>query len=189
MGDPVLHLIAGPNGSGKSTLYERVIGPVTRLEFVNADLIAARRWPKTQAARSYDAAALAAKRRQALIASRRSFATETVFSHPSKLELIRDAAGAGYLVFLHVVIVPEELAVARVSSRVRAGGHAVPEEKVRQRYHRLWPLVSEAIGLVDSGTVYDNSRAQRPFRVVARFERGVPVGSPDWPPWSPIRGE
>ena len=42
---PVLHLLAGPNGSGKSTLFERILGPTTRLPFINVDLITARRWP------------------------------------------------------------------------------------------------------------------------------------------------
>ena len=37
---PVLYLIVGPNGAGKTTLFERVIGPATGLEFVNADRFA-----------------------------------------------------------------------------------------------------------------------------------------------------
>jgi len=44
MADPVLHLLAGPNGAGKSTLHEKVIGPTTHLEFVNADVIGS--WPR-----------------------------------------------------------------------------------------------------------------------------------------------
>lgn len=185
MADPVLHLVVGPNGAGKSTLYDSVIGPVTHLEFVNADLIAAQRWPADASARSYDAATVATSRRTELLTGRSSFVTETVFSHDSKLELVRAATTAGYLVWLHVVSVPEELAVARVRNRVAHGGHAVPEAKIRGRYHRLWPLVAEAIGVVDGATVYDNSRARPAFRVVARFEAGAPVGARDWPAWTP----
>jgi len=187
MSDPVLHLLAGPNGAGKSTLFEAVVGPVTRLEFVNADAIAAERWPEDPSGRSYDAATAASERRTALIEQRRSFATETVFSHGSKLELVRVVAAAGYLVSLHVVMVPEELAVARVKDRVGRGGHAVPEDKIRGRYHRLWPLVAEAIGVVDNAVVYDNSRAKPPFRVVVTFERGSLIGARDWPAWTPDR--
>jgi predicted ABC-type ATPase len=185
MADPVLHLLAGPNGAGKSTLYEMVIGPTTSLEFVNADEIAKARWPEDPSGRSYDAAKVAADRRMALVAERRSFVTETVFSHDSKLDLVRAAVTAGYLVTMHVVIVPEELAVARVSSRVASGGHAVPEPKIRARYQRLWPLVALAIKAADHAFIYDNTRAQRPFRVVATFERGSPVGVADWPRWTP----
>lgn len=185
MADPVLHLIAGPNGAGKSTLYDRVIGPVTKLEFVNADVIAAREWPDDVAAHSYDAARLAAVRRDEFLAARTSFVTETVFSHESKVDLVKAAAAAGYLVTLHVVLVPEDLAVARVANRVENDGHDVPEEKVRSRYARLWSLVAEATELVDEATVYDNSSASEPFRVVASFNRGLAVSKPAWPRWTP----
>ncbi|HVV29633.1 MAG TPA: zeta toxin family protein [Mycobacteriales bacterium] len=187
MPDPVIHLLAGPNGAGKSTLYETVIAPATHLEFVNADVIAAERWPEHRSERSYDAATAAAERRRQLIDARKSFVTETVFSHDSKLELVRSATAAGYLVWLHVVLVPEELAVARVRNRVAVGGHAVPENKVRGRYQRLWPLVTAAIGVADHAVLYDNSRARPPFRVAAVFEHGLLVGVPDWPAWTPRR--
>jgi predicted ABC-type ATPase len=185
MSDPVLHLLAGPNGAGKSTFYETVIGPATHLEFVNADVIAAQRWPDDPAGMSYDAAQVATGHRSKLIERRASFVTETVFSHPSKLELVHDAVDAGYLVTLHVVMVPKALSVARVASRVAVGGYAVPKDKIRKRYARLWPLVASAIIAVDSAIVYDNSRAARPFRVVATFERGSLVGEPVWPAWTP----
>jgi predicted ABC-type ATPase len=185
MSDPVLHLLAGPNGGGKSTLYETVIGPATHLEFVNAAVIAAQRWPEEPAGMSNDAAKVAAERRSKLIEDTASFVTETVFSHESKLTLVDEAVDAGYLVTLHVVMVPKALAVARVASRVQAGGHAVPMGKIQQRYERLWPLVASAISAVDSAIVYDNSRAARPFRVVATFEHGSVVGEPVWPAWTP----
>lgn len=185
MPDPVLHLIAGANGSGKSTFFDRVLRPVTGLRFVNADVIAAERWPDATSEHAYEASALAAEERDRLIAQLASFATETVFSHPSKLALLETAAAAGYLITLHVIVVPEELAVARVDDRIRQGGHAVPEEKVRTRYRRLWGLVSQAIEMVDDAHVYDNSRAATPFRSVARYRDGRVVGSTHWPAWTP----
>jgi predicted ABC-type ATPase len=185
MSDPVLHVLVGPNGAGKTTFFEHVLEPVTHLPFVNADLIAAKKWPRNQAARSYDAAQLAATERARLIAKRRSFVTETDFSHPSKLDLLEEAAEAGYLVTVHAILIPEDLAVARVPVRVSLGGHAVPEEKIRARYHRLWPQVAAAIAIADELVVYDNSRARRPFRVVARYRDGAAVKAPDWPPWAP----
>jgi predicted ABC-type ATPase len=182
--DPVLHVLAGPNGAGKTTLFREVIEPVTGLEWVNADDIAVE-LEDDSPERSYDAARLAAERRTRLIAARRSFATETVFSHPSKVDLVREALAAGYLVTLHVVVVPEELAVARVDNRVEQGGHFVPEDKIRERYRRLWSHVVDAIALAHETYVYDNSVANRPFRLVARFERGRAVGHLDWPAWAP----
>lgn len=185
MSDPVLHVIVGPNGAGKTTLYELALEPVTHLPFVNADRIAAKHWPNDQEARSYEAARLATNERAELIAHRRSFVAETVFSHPSKLDLLREARRAGYLITVHVVLIPEELAVARVQQRVAHGGHSVPEEKIRSRYQRLWPHVIEAVELVDEAVFYDNSRARRPFRVVARFRAGAAGKAADWPAWAP----
>jgi predicted ABC-type ATPase len=183
--DPVLHLLAGPNGSGKTTLASRVLIPSTHLRFVNADVIAAERWPGRELEHALDASRTAAARRDALIAERVSFITETVFSHASKVELVRGAQRAGYQVTLHVVCVPEDVAVARVTERVGRGGHAVPEDKVRERYRRLWPLVVQARALADQTFGYDNSTAARPFRLVASYQRGVLLGTAAWPRWAP----
>lgn len=185
MSTPVLHVLAGPNGSGKSTFVREVLGPVTHLPFINADEIAAQRWPGQEQQHAYEASKAAAELRDRAIAARRSFLTETVFSHPSKLDLIRHGLAAGYLVELHVMLVPEELAVARVAHRVAIGGHAVPEEKVRQRYRRLWELVALARQLTDRATFYDNTTSATPFRPVAVYERGQLVGAPAWPVWAP----
>ncbi|MCY3806135.1 MAG: AAA family ATPase [bacterium] len=183
-GQPVLIVVAGPNGAGKTTFAERVASE-TGLEFVNADVIAAERWPGDEADRAYEAAAVAAARRAELIATSRSFATETVFSHRSKVDLVRAAVSGGYLVHLHAVMVPEDLAVARVGIRARLGGHDVPAERIRARYRRLWALVAEAAGLCAEARFYDNSSARHPFRPVAEFDSGMPVRHPDWPDWAP----
>jgi predicted ABC-type ATPase len=86
-------------------------------------------------------------------------------------------------VTLHVVVVPVDFAVARVESRVEHGGHRVPEAKVRERFARLWPLVTTALRLADQAVVYDSTTGGR-FRVVAEVERGELLWA-DWPPWSP----
>ncbi len=186
MTDPVLHLLVGPNGAGKSTLAETIIKPVTHVEFVNADAIAAEHWPHGTVDHAYEAARMAAQRRTELIAQRASFITETVFSHESKLTLVRDAIHAGYLVKLHVIMIPEELAVARVHNRVANGGHDVPVDKIRDRYTRLWPFVAQAIALVDEATIYDNTTASDAFCIVATYRRGRPLLAPNWPGWAPL---
>jgi predicted ABC-type ATPase len=185
---PVLHVLAGSNGAGKSTLAERILIPRTHLPFVNADLIAEQLWPGDRDGQSQGAAEVSRKaeaHRGRLLERRVSFIAETVFSHESKLDLLRDAQRLGYSVTLHVVMVPEELAVARVADRVRAGGHLVPEEKIRGRYARLWALIAQARGIADQAEFYDNSSLDRPLRRIARYEYGRQVGQPDWPDWTP----
>ena len=182
---PVLHLVAGPDGSGKSTLVAWALQPATQLRFVNADVIAAERWPDDEMVHAYEASVIAAEERQSLLVEKTSFITETVFSHPSKLYLLDEAVARGYLVHFHVVMVPLELTVQRVKERVREGGHAVPEEKIRGRYQRLWDLVAEGIEMADFATVYDNSRAATPFRMVATCQNGILIDRPVWPRWAP----
>jgi predicted ABC-type ATPase len=180
--DPVLLVVAGPNGAGKSTLFARAVGLETRLPFVNADILAEAKWGTNAESHGYEASREAARLRAALIERRASFATESVFSHESKLALIRDAQHHGYLVYLSVVVVPEELAVLRVRMRVSLGGHSVPEKKIRERYHRLWPLIAKAIEMADETRVYSNVERLVP---IAFYRHGHLVDQPDWPKWSP----
>lgn len=184
MSTPLLYVLAGPNGSGKSTFVHTVLGPTTGLPFVNADDIAAARWPGDEEAHAYHAARAAAAVRTQAIIDQRSFITETVFSHPSKVTLLKRAMRAGYHVELHVMLIPEDVTVARVAYRVSSGGHTVPPGKIRERYRRLWGLVADARAIVHRATFYDNSRS-KPFQPVAVYERGDPVGMPTWPGWTP----
>lgn len=180
-----LDLVVGPNGAGKSTFIAFTLAPLLPGSLVvNADEIARQRWPLDPASHAYDAAQIAADTRAKLIDLGRSFIAETVFSHPSKLDLIHAAHRAGYTVVLHVLLIPEDLAVERVRLRVRSGGHDVPVTKIRQRHRRLWAHVADAIVLSDISTVYDNSGLRGP-RIVARFSAGLTIGAPDWPEWAP----
>lgn len=181
---PVLHLLVGPNGAGKSTLYTRVLAGEMHLPCVNADVVAAERWPGDESDHAYEAAALAAEQRAANIAAGVSFVAETVFSHPSKLAVSDAAHAANYRVTLHVVLIPEALAVARVAQRVAHGGHTVPVDKIRARFQRLWPLVATAIAACDEARIYDNSSVAS-VRTFAVFRGGHPVGAPQWPSWTP----
>ncbi|HZY77028.1 MAG TPA: AAA family ATPase [Jatrophihabitantaceae bacterium] len=180
-----LDLVVGPNGAGKSTFIETTLMAVMPWNVVvDADVIAAQRWPGHAAEHAYDAARIAEQTRSQLIAQRRPFIAETVFSHPAKLDLVHAAHAAGFVVALHVLLVPEQLSVARVRSRVAAGGHDVPEEKIRQRYHRLWRNVVAATAVADTSVVYDNAHIDGP-REVARYAAGQPVGAATWPRWAP----
>lgn len=178
--------MVGPHGAGKSTFVELILQPHLPADtvFVNADEIAKQQWPADPEAKSYAAAQIAAKTRSALIAAGRPLIAETVFSHPSKLDLIAEAQGAGFWVELHVLMVPEDLAVARVKYRVASGGHSVPEDKIRHRYRRLWTLMAQAMESCDRATVYDNSSNDGPV-TVAQLTHGVAVGQLNWPDWAP----
>ncbi|HEU0256304.1 MAG TPA: hypothetical protein VFQ96_00535, partial [Microbacteriaceae bacterium] len=103
----------------------------------------------------------------------------------ARLNLAIEAAARRYLVHAHVILVPVDLAVTRVAERVQNGGHPVPERKVRERYARLWSLVTEARSVTDRMEFFDNSVARHPFQPVATYEHGLPTSNPDWPTWAP----
>jgi len=180
-----LDLVVGCNGAGKSTFIELTLAPLLPGSVVvNADEIAKHRWPDAPAEHAYEAAEIAAQTRAKLIDLGESFIAETVFSHPSKLDLLDSAHDSDYTVLVHAVLIPEELAVHRVRHRVLAGGHDVPEHKIRARYQRLWILVADAAMRADSATFYDNSAARGP-RIVAQISGGFVVGAVAWPTWTP----
>lgn len=157
-GRPTLFLIAGPNGAGKSTFYDTVLAPRVAAPFINADIIQRDELRDPSPKASYRAAEIAADRRREYLAGGRSFVMETVFSHPSKLDLLKDARAAGYrIIVFHLMLASAALAVARVNERTSEGGHPVPENKIRARFERNGPLIREAAMLADRALVFDAS--------------------------------
>lgn len=95
----------------KVTLATRVLQPQTHLPIANAVMIVADGWSVAESEHVYEAARTAEATRQELIRASRPFTTETVFSHPSKVELAVQTAESGYLVYMHVVVVPVEVTI------------------------------------------------------------------------------
>ncbi|RCS21332.1 hypothetical protein DUT91_24860 [Phyllobacterium salinisoli] len=186
---PTLHVIAGPNGAGKTTLYRnRIKDRYPEAEFVNADELAQREFGHsaktlTESQRGQE---LAEQRRQELMAGRKSLVTETTFSHPSKLDLVKEAKQAGYEVIVyHVNVRSAELSVKRVEARVAGGGHPVPEDRIRQRYERNQPLIREAAKLADRAYIFDNSALGKPHTLTAILAKGKAVRVDDRvPAWA-----
>ena len=167
---PRLWVLAGGNGAGKSTFH------ATRLarhgvEFVNADLIERELDPaadETGEPPSYRAARMARARYVERLERGTSFCYETVFSHPSKVEMIAMARAAGYrvtLVFIHLA--DPALNVLRVRQRVSEGGHSVPTDKIAARIPRTLAHVRDAVRLADETLLLDNGRRDDPFRRIA----------------------
>jgi predicted ABC-type ATPase len=167
-------VIAGPNGAGKTTFYETFLASLP-LPFVNADQIARTLAPEDPASIAYGAAELADRERRELLARRRSFIMETVFSDPAgdKLGFLRDAQAAGYaIILLFVGIESPDLSMLRVTQRVLEGGHDVPPDKLQQRFPRTQRNLEAALRFVDVAVVFDNSSLDQPYRHIATWHDG-----------------
>jgi predicted ABC-type ATPase len=130
-------ILSGSNGAGKSTAAPAVlVGALAVEEFVNADAIA-----RGLSAFNPDAAALESgrvmlRRLDELAASGANFAFETTLASRSFAAKLEKWIAAGYFFHLYHFWLPSpEMSVARVAGRVYAGGHHIPAETIRRRYH------------------------------------------------------
>ncbi|HXV32170.1 MAG TPA: hypothetical protein VD840_17710, partial [Sinorhizobium sp.] len=121
-----------------------------------------------------------------LIAAGTSFCTETVFSHESRIELLREAKKAGFTVYLVAVCVETfALAEIRVQQRVARHGHDVPSDRIHQRYPRTLRNLAQAAGIADCTLIFDNSRVNAIPRLVFAAGMGrVLHESSDVPAWA-----
>ena len=184
---PQLVIIAGPNGSGKSTLTEKGQLAAHGLSFpehyINADNIAARLrqqgWSGTQEELERAAFQQARDLRREYREQGVSFAFETVFSHPSTLLDMQKCRNGGYEVMLiYVTTAQAEINVARVAGRIRQGGHAVPEEKIRERYDRSMTLLPRAVEEANRVLVFDTTQEQQPRLCFQKLPYQAPLNPP-----------
>lgn len=127
--------IAGANVSGKTT-FARQLLPVLHpdVPFLNVDEIVRE---QADFAHPISAGRELLRRLAELEGRRQSFAIETTLSSAMYAKRMPRWTTWGYSLTLHFIEVPaKEYAVQRVAGRVAAGGHPVPEEDVRRRFHR-----------------------------------------------------
>lgn len=161
-----LWILAGGNGAGKSRFYETYLKD-KNLSFVNADRLAKEISEEQNDEVSKAAQSQAMNACLQKIQNGETFCFETVFSHESKIDLIKKAKANGYsvnLVFIHLE--KPELNVARVFQRVENGGHDVPFEKIISRIPKSVENFKRAILIVDNAALVDNSSTQDPLRTV-----------------------
>ena len=132
-----LYIIAGCNGAGKTTASYTILPEILDCkEFVNADEIARGVSPFQPEKAGIEAGRLMLKRIKKLIASGESFAFETTLSTRSYVQLIDRVKQLDYQVTcLFFWLNSEELAISRVETRVKEGGHHIPKDVIRRRYN------------------------------------------------------
>jgi predicted ABC-type ATPase len=190
-------VLAGVNGAGKSSIGGAAIRSFGG-EYYNPDEAARRLMSARPGLKQSEANGAAWHQGRRLleraIAERLDFALETTLGGNTLAKLLALAADKGAEVHvLYIGLASPELHIARVRARVRAGGHAIPEEDIRRRYEHSRLNLVHLLPKLASLRVYDNSadadpakgRAPQPL-LVLHMENGKIrnpndlAGAPDW---------
>ncbi len=155
---PICMIIAGPNGAGKTTFAREFLpreGGI--MEFVNADLIAAGLAPLKPALAALNAGKVFLSELDRLSTGRLDFAFESTLSGRTYVERIKRWKATGYRIeIVYLRLDTPEIALKRVSARVRQGGHNVPAADVRRRFVRSWRNFEDVYRpLCDTWWLYD----------------------------------
>ena len=150
-----MYIISGCNGSGKTTASYTLLPEMLECnQFVNSDEFAKSLSPFNPSEASVSASRYMLQKIYYLLGNHMDFCVETTLATRSLMGIINDVA------------------IARVKSRVEAGGHNIPENVVRRRYYMGLNYFFETYAPVcDRWMLADNSSS--PFSIVAE---GSPAG-------------
>lgn len=168
---PVLFVLAGVNGAGKSSIGGHLLER-QGLTWFNPDtfareLVAASGCDRETAnARAWHESL---RRVDEAIAGRHSHAFETTLGGRTMAARIADATATHDVMLWFCGLASPDLHVARVRTRVNAGGHDIPEDRIRHRYPRALQHLIELMPRLTHLQVYDNS---------TDVEAGAPIPDP-----------
>lgn len=155
-----LYVISGCNGAGKTTASFTILPDVLECkEFVNADEIAKGLSPFQPEKVSFEAGRLMLERIDHLFSDGKTFAFETTLATKSYRNKIIEAQKKGYHVtLLFFWLRKVELAIERVKTRVKEGGHNIEPDIIKRRYKNgIVNLFEIYLPLVNDAMIFDNS--------------------------------
>jgi predicted ABC-type ATPase len=156
---PVLYVLAGVNGAGKSSVGGHLLER-DGLTWFNPDTFARELMASTrcdQETANGCAWQEGMRRLEEAIAKRLNHAFETTLGSNSVTAKILDAAKTHDVLIWFCGLSSPELHIARVKARVAAGGHPIPEEKIRERYPNAQLSLIRLMPHAAYIKVYDNS--------------------------------
>jgi predicted ABC-type ATPase len=187
---PCIYVLAGTNGAGKSSVGGAIFRE-SGAEYFNPDE-AALRFRSTNPDMTQEEANSAAWRQgkrllERAVSERLDFAFETTLGGRTIAGLLDQALSKKIEVRIwYVGLATPELHIARVHSRVAAGGHDIPEAKILERFEKsrlnlvdLMPKLTE-LRVFDNSVESDLRRgvAPRP-RLLLHMDRGRIMDSCD----------
>lgn len=184
----VIFVLAGVNGAGKSSVVGAMYEAYGRT-FFNPDKAAiaiqnehscsveeanARAWEEGR------------RRLEDAIETGTDYAFESTLGGKTIPAMLREASEAGLEILIWFVgLSSPELHIERVRARVAAGGHDIPEEKIRERWDASRRNIVTLMPFVTELRVFDNSETGDPDagtipepRLLLHFIRDVGVVAP-----------
>lgn len=135
-----LVVVGGPNGCGKTT-FARFYAQTESLPYLGADDIAFEMAPLDPASVRVRAGREFSRRLSAALAAGDSLVIESTLAGASLARTVAAARAEGYRVTIILVFLDSvELCLHRIAERVAQGGHDVPEDDVRRRFERVFPV-------------------------------------------------
>lgn len=183
-----LYIISGCNGAGKTTAsYSLLPEMLDCREFVNSDEFAKGLSPFKPENASIQASRYMLMKIRYLLKKQKDFAVETTLATRTLLKTARMAQDMGYTVtLLYFWLKSPELAIERVRARVEAGGHNIPEETIRRRYHvGIDYFFHYYAPMCERWILADNS--QIPFRVIAEGSKSDVINIKDEETYAKIK--
>jgi predicted ABC-type ATPase len=171
MARPVLFVLAGVNGAGKSSVGGHLLQRAG-LAWFNPDSFARERVAATGCGQT-DANAAAwqegLRRLDEALAQSRNHAFETTLGGNTIPGRIQAAAATHDVMVWYCGLASPDLHLQRVAARVVAGGHDIPEPKIRERYVTALQNLIVLLPHIAHLQVYDNS---------AQVAPGEPISDP-----------
>jgi predicted ABC-type ATPase len=156
---PLLYVLAGVNGAGKSAIGGHLLERAG-LTWFNPDTFARELRAATgcdQETANANAWHEGMRRFDAAVAKGLNYAFETTLGGKTVPAKILDAARTHDVLIWFCGLSSPELHIARVKARVAAGGHPIPEEKIRERYPQAQLNLIKLMPHAAYIKVYDNS--------------------------------
>ncbi len=156
---PVLYVLAGVNGAGKSSIGGHLLEQAG-LTWFNPDTFASEFMAETGCDQS-DANGVAwregMRRMDEAIAHGTHYAFETTLGGRTVPAKIKAATESHDVMVWFCGLSSPEQHIARVDARVAAGGHDIPEAKIRERYPAALENLIALMPYLAHLQVYDNS--------------------------------
>ena len=169
---PVLLVLAGVNGAGKSSIGGNVMLRRAGMAWFNPDTYTRLLMQGGLAMAQANAQAWqhGVDLLDLAVAAGHSHAFETTLGGATMTQRIAAASSTHDVLMWYCGLSSPEQHIARVATRVAAGGHAIPEVKIRERWIHAPLNLIELMPRLSELRVFDNSAEAMPGRRERRYQ-------------------